>query len=229
VRRLPIIFVLLLFAPALAQDRRKSIATAFEKLADRDAIVRQEAKRELMGIDPAELDLLREVVAARTPLKPAQVDPLHDVVMYVRVRSALSKLPRDPGGFLGVSLPNLAIENDDQRPAGVQIVDRLMGFVAYRLLEDGDIITSIGPENEMLPVFTPEQLRMVVRNFAAGQVIHLRVVRGTRALTVQFPLDAPIASEDLERGVQGDIRNAEYDADKYWDITFAPLLQAKEL
>jgi hypothetical protein len=229
VRPIPIIIVLLLCSPVLADDRKKAVADSFEKLADRDSEVRRRAKQDLMGLEPGELDLLRQVVSARTPLRPAQVDPLHDIVIYIRVRAAINKLPKVQGGFLGVSLPNLAIENEDQRPAGVQIVNRLQGFVAYRLLEDGDIITAIGPENEMLPIYTPDHLRMIVRNFAAGQMIHVRVVRGTRSLTVQFPLDAPIASEDLDRGVQADINEAEYDAEQYWERNFAPLLAAEEV
>lgn len=229
VRRQSIILVLLLCAGAQADDRNKAVAEAFENLADRDAAVRLKAKQDLMGLEPAELDLLRQIVASRTPLKLSQIDPLRDIVTYIRVRDAISKQPKGTGGFLGVSLPNLAIENEDARPAGVQIVDRLQGFVAYRLLEDGDIITAIGPENEMIPVYTPEQLRMVVRNFAAGQAISVRVIRGTRSLTVRFPLDAPVSSDDLDRGVQASIVEAQYDATKYWEKHFAPLLESKEL
>ena len=228
-RLLTIIFLLLTAVHASASDRKAEIAEAFEKLADRDASVRLQAKQDLMGLAPGELELLRQIVASRTPLKLSQIDPLHDIVVYIRVREAIAKQPRSPGGFLGVSLPEYTIENQDSRPAGVQIVNRLQGFVAYRLLEDGDIITAIGPENEMTPVYTPEQLRMVVRNFAAGQMIHVRVIRGTRTLTVRFPLDSPIASDDMERGVQANISEAVYDATKYWEAHFVSLLGSKEL
>jgi hypothetical protein len=229
-RRLPIILVFLMLGVSVAQaeDRKAQIATWFRQLADREPGVRESARRELMGIDASELPLLREIVAgAAASLKPAQIDPLQDIVLQVKTREAILKLPRLDSGFLGVSLPPMAMEDDDATPTGVPIISRLRGFVAYRLLENGDVILAIGPGDAMRDTFTPTQLRQIVGSLRAGDEVSVRVLRGSRQVTFKFRLDAPPITEGPER-VQELVNEAEQDAGKYWDKDFAPLVGTQE-
>jgi len=223
------ILLLLLCVPALADDRRAQLTKWFNQLADREPSIRADAKRQLMGIEPGELNLLKEVVTAAVPLRPAQIDPLQDVVVHIRTREAILKRPRLDTGFLGVSLPFLAAEDDQSTPTGVPILTRLRGFVAYRLLENGDIILAIGPGNELRNTFTPNQLRTIVSSLKAGDEVSVQVQRGSQTLTVKFNLDAPPATDDAERGVQGVVNDAEHDADAYWEKTFLPLIGSQEM
>ncbi len=214
---------------AIGQGRRAELAKWFQQLADREPSVRAEAKRQLMGLETSELDLLRDVAAAAMPLKPAQIDPLQDVVVYRRTREAILKMPRLETGFLGVSLPSLAMEDDESTPTGVPVLGRLRGFIAYRLLENGDIILAIGPGDELRNTFTPTQLRTIVSSMKAGDVVSVQVLRGTQTVTVKFPLDAPPQVDDSDRGVQGVVNDAEHDADAYWEKNFLPLIGKNEI
>jgi hypothetical protein len=227
-RLLSCILVLLLVSQtSAAADRKKEIATWLHALGDVQPKVRADAKRELMGISNDELPLLKQVITAALPLKPAEAEPLQEIVTYIRTRHLMLQHPRAAAGFLGVSLASMSIEeaDDDDRisPIGVPVVERLPGFIAYRYLEPGDVVLAIGEPRRMRPTTTQNELRMAVQSLPPGQPITLRVLRGKTFMLITFTLDSAInATADAVRQFSEDAAN---EAERYWNDQFRPLIE----
>src|ERR1700678_2921286 len=130
-------------APATqpAEVSQASIARQLSALAAVDARVREQARFELMGLDPADLDALKAAAIAAAPLAPSQKEALKEIVWQVYA-SSLSYAADSNQGFLGLSWdapPDLNVRDE----LGIRIEKRIPGFCSYRALEDGDIILSV--------------------------------------------------------------------------------------
>lgn len=134
----------------------------FDELTHASAAVRDRARVALMGIEPEELGVLRDVVDAARPVSPAQAAVLHDVVIHVYVAAGSSERSRAAvprGGFLGVLLEpmqsssGLGLPPPPVPPAddladfgqlassgGVLIKETWPGFAGFRFLRVGDVI-----------------------------------------------------------------------------------------
>lgn len=234
--------VLLLCASALAQEpsvdakRRDAISGAIDALASVEPAQRSSARQELLGLSYDELPALRDLLSRRE-LRPSQVDTLREVVIYVHTRYVLLQQPKTGAGFLGVSLPTAAAEQLDERqaprPIGMPVVERLCGFVAYRYLEDGDIILEAGVPGAMRPTPTRELLVRSVTSIAAGKPISLRVQRGSRLITITFELDSSIHFADNPAdpagGVQAIIDDARHEAETRITKEFPSLAEEVEI
>ncbi len=225
----PICLLLLLSASVYAAEPKQAIVESLKQLADRNPQVRDKAGNELMALDQTDLPLLRQVIAKSPQLKVSQIAALYDIVCYLHVRSAMLKLPKMPNGFLGVSLPSTALTDTRNEPAGFAIVSRLNGFVGFRKLQDGDVITAVGLGDDLQPVSTPAQFQTIIRSYAAGQRISLRVMRGIVPMTIQLNLDAAPQLNDAGAPISDIILDAEIDAEKYWETNFTPLIATKEI
>ena len=141
------------------------LALELRRLADRDPIVRESARLELMGLRADDLPRLRAAAISLRPLRPAQTAALHDIVTHVRLAddtgtldhltdpadaaATETALPSDSsqgstGGFLGVRLPDtLQYTDPDANSQGAIVAGRIEGFCAYRYLRDGDLILAV--------------------------------------------------------------------------------------
>lgn len=181
----------LLTAPTTGQDVA-SLERAFADLADADPIVRSDARRTLMGLDGEDLGDLRELVRRSRPIAPEQAAALREIVLHV----LLAAVPRDAvaeeGGFLGVRMAQTAPRFDEpeapvEPSAGVAVETRILGFDAYRMLEDGDILRAL---DGTAPIASPQDLVNALRGRAAGETVVLTVLRGGRVLEVPVRLAA---------------------------------------
>ncbi len=240
------VLVLVLCAPLLCRasetdsGRRDEIQKWVRLLADREPQARASARQSLLGLRRAELAILRDVVAS-LPRRPAQVQPLEEIVTYVITRASLGEMPHSGEAFLGVSLPS-EYDSDDlpdvgldagstrQTPpagGGVPIINRLTGFIAYRFLEDGDVIESVGFGGILHPTHGVQEFRSAIREAKAGQDVTFRIRRAARMLEVTFEFDAKALVDPA--GLRETIQNAMSRASDYWQQTFAPLVDPEQM
>lgn len=205
---------------------RRQLQHWLNDLADDDAQVRETARMQLMGISRGELRMFRDVVAQSRPLLPAQAVALRDIVL----QAYASGEPYEPDrreGFLGIELST--VELPVQRPEGLQasgvlVVSRMLGFGAYRMLQDGDIILGVlDRPNARIGEFM--DLATIIRSIPPGTAIRIEVYRRGRIITVPITLDARPA--DLARFENLDaFRSVRFRrAYEYWRNYFAPLIE----
>jgi hypothetical protein len=208
-----------LLAAAPASQPASQIRTWFDQLSDRDAKVRDKAMENLMGLDAGDLPTLQSVVAAARPLRPSQKIALREIVTQVYVAS----LPyaADPTGapFLGLSWARSDIYDNSQ--GGLIVAHRVVGFSAYRMLRDGDVITSI--EEKPGEKIDNESFSLAIQSFRPGQTITLHVLRdgNPQRIAVQLrPRPANVNVVQLEYWIS----EHESAADHFWDDHFADLV-----
>lgn len=230
VRLLCLCFVVgLLASGAAAQDRRGALERLMAQLADRNAEVRDTARRELMGMAPSELPMLRELAVAAKPLGLSQQQGLHEVVLYVRARGHILQARQTTSPFLGIRYPN-PLDNDlapaapEQSPPGIPVISRVVGFAGYRYLEEGDILLAMGPPDHPDPLRRRVDLENVMRVLRAGDEVELHVQRGAAVVKLRFPLDAHPRVVEKETEINNLSLTAEATAMAYWEEQFAPLM-----
>jgi hypothetical protein len=126
------------------------------------------------------------------------------------------------GGGAGVA----AGEPDDSVPlpgVGMVVVSRLPGFVAHRVLLDGDVILGI-VEKPKVSFVDRFAFTNAIKSMDAGDTFHLSILRRGRLRKVELQLGRrpAIVNNDLA----GDVfeRDRQARADAYWREAFAPLL-----
>ncbi len=253
--RAPLVFTLLLTAclvtlaaePATAPARRSeaSLATQpvseftlrhwFADLADGDAVIRERAYSQLLGLTRQDLPGLRQVVEQSRPVEPAQAGALREAVFHVYLSGETYEAePRS--GFLGLLMPTLdsvEVQRDTERAVGVDVdprvttgvpVDfRIPGFCGFRALREGDVLLAIvSPAQRQLTDW--RALSPAVRTFAADDVITFEVLRQGVVMKVPLKLDAfpLVAGENVWLNEILPARDAA--AEAYWTENFAPLL-----
>ena len=206
--------------------RLKTIHSTLSRLASEDAIKREEARHELMGLQRADLPALKQAIRLALPLEPSQSAVLRDIVTHVYLSGDSYSSQGD--GFLGVTLPNYLYP--EQRALlslerGVAVVTRLPGFCAFRMLQDGDIIISLSSHPDV-EFKTPEQLTAIVKTARAGQTVTFDVIRHGQIVKVPVNLDRRPTGIDTVGTFTDDRARA---AEELWERDFAPLLAGTNL
>ncbi len=209
------------------------LATLVRALADPDAETRDAAREALMGLKPPDLPALRRAAEALSPLPTPVGVTLEDVVIHVHMAGGIQE-QGSASGFLGVSAPA-----DDRFPQarfgdplpqgqGAFVNERIRGFVAYRMLRDGDLIVGIEAPGLNVIVRDFVTLSQVIPNLRPGVQVTLRVRRGAEVRPVPVRLDPNIRQRFADPATfDAFMSRLEREAAAYWDNTFAPALAAK--
>lgn len=209
------------------QDDAIRLRSLLDDLADPDAGVRARARIALMGMSRSELALFRQVVADARPLLASQLAVLREIVSHVyAAHEPYDGAPEH--GFIGVELAPVDLGEFDDAPfiagGAVVIRSRLLGFVGFRYLLEGDVVIGIGGENPV-PFRIDGQLAQTVRNVRAGTPVPLQVLRQGRLIEVTIPLDVRPAELDVAGRLEPTRLQRELAADAYWKREFAPLVE----
>lgn len=185
--------------PTVDQDTQ--IRQWLRDLVAADGATRQQARVNLMSIDPTRLPELRRVCLAASPLTSAQIEALKDVVAQLYLQSQLEnervnpmlvedQREREDLGFVGVRMGFGFSDNrvNGVYAAGIVVYRRIPGFVGYRVLQDGDVIRGIkeAPGIKMTQI---QSFVDTVKALRTGSVIHLQILRAGRELTIPIRLD----------------------------------------
>ena len=196
------------------------------ELADPDPEVRERAATDLMGLRRRELPVLESAVEDSRPLSPSQAVALRDIVMQVYL--AGEQFDGEAAhGFMGLRWPS-SDEYSPLRP-GVVVVERLPGFCAYRMLQDGDVILAIDELPDAV-LLTRTNLIQALQNpkISAGTTLHFRVLRRGTVRRIAITLTAkPAWAGDVGVNLAEVLNGWREKFDAYWDQRFAPLLRAK--
>jgi hypothetical protein len=198
------------------------------QLAANDYDARAAARIELMGFHRADLGAIREGVRRNLPLLPSQVIVLREIVTHVYLSGDLYVIDPNAGGFMGVSLPNPMFHPEEQNlltlDRGVPVLDRVPGFPAYRLLQNGDVLISLTLAGERIEFNDTKELQQAVGAVRAGQTVTFEVLRYGRLLKVPVPLSPrPLAIRDALSLDEFNGRRADQ-SNEVWERDFAPLL-----
>jgi C-terminal processing protease CtpA/Prc len=212
------------FCSSAAVAETPPVEKWFVELDHAEADVRESARINLMGLDRQGLDVLRQIVEENRPLRPSQAAVLREIVAQAYL--AGEPYESQPAGFLGVTLSDVLLTAGDARApgltqeSGVVIINRVPGFVANRLLMDGDVVLGVDGQ----PVVRMQDLQFRISNLASGSTVALRVLRAGAVVDVPVRLDArPLRLEQVD--VLRQMRDRQFN--DYWQRTFAPLLQER--
>jgi hypothetical protein len=208
--------------PATQSD--SAVPRWLAQLASDDAFVRDAARKAMLGMTRAQLLELRQLVAEGEARLPSQRSALSEIVRHVYLATEPYPTTPEPVAFLGLSNGSggqwrLVPVGED---VGLTFERRLLGFDAYRALEDGDVILGV----EELPELRMEGQRpldAVRHKFRPGTIIHLIVLRDDRIVRAELRL----SPTPLWQSVPGleELSRREMMADEYWNREFAPLFQ----
>ncbi|MGE5610490.1 MAG: hypothetical protein ACM359_14665 [Bacillota bacterium] len=207
-------------APAEAA-REQQIRQWLAELADPQAIVRERAREELMGLKVKELAMLRAAVQAAKSLEPSQAAVLREIVTQVYL--AGRPYERSDSGFLGIRMPASGAE--------AVVESRLPGFPGYRWLWDGDVILDI-EERPMPQPMGQVALTTAISDLKPGTVVHLKVLRQGKMTRVPVRLDARPAArvdetvDEYRLRVDSLMDDWALEAEQYWKDNFASLVEA---
>ena len=215
-----------------------AVRHTFDRLADPDPDVRDAARQQLMGLPADALPKLLAVVRAADPLLPAQAASLHEIVChvwltgdrYVAVGDADDPNHQTPHYVMG-----LRWSGDPAAGArlGVPVTERWPGFPARRLLRDGDLILGVYVRKDLplqqlpnLPTHRFTDLQAVIADSPAVHDIDLSVLRDGREVRLSMTLvpQAVDAISPAVAAVDAFLAAREQRAEKYWQDTFAPLV-----
>ena len=233
--------------PAAASGRRpetrpagEAMVRAWADLAHRDPTVRETARLRLMSMSADQLPAFRRVVAASRPLAPSQAIALREIVTQVFLAGQTYEAS-SRAGFLGVVpgeinlalapeqvvLPNPELPGVDRPAPGLAVVidSRMPGFCAARSLQDGDVVLAI-VERPEYHLNNAQLFSEVIQELGAGRLVHFRVLRRGRVITVPVTLDVrPDAANRELVGRMAELRDQRERAIReYWEAEFAPLL-----
>lgn len=153
-------------------------------LMDADPAVRERSRVALMGLSREELGTLAAVVHDFRPLEMPVAETLRDVVEHVYLTGYAYE--KEERGFLGITMAD-----GPEVTAKMQVVveSRMPGFVAYRMMQDGDVVLDIEERPLEQPVDRNEFCD-VVRGFRPGKLVHFKVLRRGKVVRVPIRLDA---------------------------------------
>lgn len=227
--------------PATQPASPSQLQVWFDDLAASDAVVRERAYSELLGLARQDLPALREVVERSRPVAPSQAAALRDVVTHVYLSGEPYRAEKS--GFLGVmqsaELYSVEVPGEDLIGAdagnareqigprtGVPIAVRLPGFCAFRALREGDVVLGI-VEPLRRPMSDWNEFTLAVMSFPAGQTVTFELLRGGRLIRVPIRLDArPADARPREpRWVDQVIPERAARAEAYWAQQFQPLVE----
>jgi hypothetical protein len=200
------------------------IRRRFAELAAPEDAVRETARADLLALRPSDLQTLLEIVKQSIPLQPSQAAVLHEIVTHVYLTGR--PYPSDPDhGFLGIRMGPLDGVSDDGD--GIEVLGRIPGFIAFRQLQDGDILRSVVADATHLAAVlrSAEDVKDSVNEHRrSGDVIVFEVLRRGRLIRVPLALDArPLRVNAL--GGDDFISSRQEDAEAFWDKEFAALIE----
>jgi hypothetical protein len=202
----------------------EQIRTLLDQLADSNSQVRERAIEALMDLGAQDLPTLAKVVQAGGPLRPSQRAALRDIVTHVFIASVPYEADPAGAGFLGLSwLPE---DPDSPQDGGVPVVRRLPGFIAYRMLREGDVIKGIVEHGQQGTVNT-STFAEVIKAVGADQTITFLVLRDGKIIRVPVRLSARPTGNgtmNLNAWLEAWIAENQRRADEYWKEHFAPLV-----
>ncbi|HWP41492.1 MAG TPA: hypothetical protein VNL70_11240, partial [Tepidisphaeraceae bacterium] len=202
----------------------EQIRTLLDQLADSNSQVRERAVEALMDLGAEDLPTLAKVVQACGPLRPSQRAALRDIVTHVFIASVPYEADPAGAGFLGLSwVPD---EPDNPQEGGVPVARRLPGFIAYRMLREGDVIKGIARHGREEMVSTSTFAEMI-KAIGADQTITFLVVRDGKLMRVPVRLSARPAGNgamNLTVWLEAWIAENQRRADEYWQQHFVPLV-----
>lgn len=209
-------------------NRELQFAKWVGDLDNPSAPVRQVAAQELMQLRRSDLPLLKAVTVQAKPLTPGQRVVLRDVVMQVYL--AEEPYERSKDGFLGMVMTTDNVFFQEEVPAGVPgipVIDRMLGFAAYRSLMNGDVILEI-KESPGSRFTRYNAFSSIVSSFKPDTTLHLVVLRQGREITVPITLSAKpsfVGDAEQRRSVEQFTQERLTAAEKYYDTEFAPALE----
>ncbi len=196
-----------------------------QQLGSDDPQSRRAALDELMTLKRRDLPTLRAVAMSDLPLLPQQVAAIREAVTQVYLTEEPYKIATDPQqdiGFLGLQWP---LDAPSQPPDGVLVWSRIPGFVAYRVLQPGDIIVKIinQPAQPDVELHDFTQFTTLVRVMHAGEVLRLQILRYGRPTDVSIRLDhRPVnVNDDAKRQQWLNARTQA--AEEYWNHEFSAI------
>ncbi|HMO24904.1 MAG TPA: hypothetical protein PKB10_01410 [Tepidisphaeraceae bacterium] len=181
----------------------------------RDPRERDRARRALMRLKRDDLPALRSATGAAERLSPEQRTSLADVVTHIYIATA--DLPRTPMGFLGVQLGRVLEEFEFREPEdgqGALVVSRMPGFVAYEVLEDGDLIVGIAGTIDVA-ITSGRDLQMHIGGRRAGEPLTLIVRRAAEQLRIPLRLSARPEAADME--LQNELNRLSSEAEQFFE------------
>jgi hypothetical protein len=217
-------------APTTQPARVAGIKQMVGKLANDNYQVREAARVELMGLNRAELPLLRKAVKQSLPLEPSQLMALQDIVTQVYLSGADYDKEEGTAGFLGISMASWGnIENQGllSIERGIAVVSRVPGFSAFRMLQPGDVILAMDTGTARIEFKSPnpeDAFSGAVKAIDAGTMVKFEVLRQGQII------DVPVMLSRRPRGLTTpgfiDRFNTERAnrAEDYWEKDFATLL-----
>jgi hypothetical protein len=205
------------------------LAEQLSLLGSVDPDLREHARELLMSLSIDDLPTLRDAVKQVGKLSPTQVGLLREVVCHVSVAPTFEALT---GGFLGVLFDRQGNYGLPRLGVGAMVLERIPGFVANRMLCDGDLIDTIEVGSELLPVLSNDDLHERVKDLPPGTIVTLDVLRGGRQISITLVLDArptTLAAYELHGNSEEfiDVQTAKGQA--YWDQNFAPIFRDSTL
>jgi hypothetical protein len=208
----------------LVERARRLVA----ELAANDYERRAAARMELMGFRRSDLGAIREGVRQNLPLLPSQAVVLREIVTHVYLSGDLYVIDPSVGGFLGVNLPYPMFHPEEQNllvlDRGVPVLDRVPGFPAYRLLQNGDLLISVTVNGERVEFTDPKELSATVNAIPAGHTVKLEVLRQGQLLTIPIVLSPrPLAAKPGLSLDEFNGRRADQ-SKEMWERDFAPLM-----
>jgi hypothetical protein len=214
------------------QELRKWIA----QLGSDDPQIRRTALSKLMALNKADLPALQAAAISEHSLLPEQIAAIHQAVTQVFLSAQPFEFAADPRldyGFLGIQMMSGA---PSQPPDGVLVWSRIPGFVAYRMLQQGDIIVKIiqKPALPDLEMHRFDQFARIVGLMHAGDVLRLQVLRFGRPIDVSIPLDhrpLELTPEQDPAGVKRQqwVNARAQAAEEYWNHEFSAIDPAPPL
>ncbi len=211
--------------PSAALD---AIKRSFEQLSDDDPGVRDEASTWLMQLRRDDLPALRKIVQDASPLTPAQVEALPDIVNQVYLSGDHYDSQSD-AGFLGIQTRAVDIAStkgaaDDRNYKGILVLNRVPGFCGARALRNGDVIIGIADMPE-LGFIDPDSFRENIKQHHAGSTVRFQILRHGQVREVAVTLDPRPVIAEQEDLLLDMVQKRQHAFESYWQATFAPLLK----
>lgn len=229
-------------APVAGQEasaQRPQVASALAarlgKIDDPDQRAREAARRDVLSLTTSELPELRAALAElarQHRLTPGIVRLAYDVTMHAYVREAkLQFLDAQPPNvrtgepFLGIMLGGDMTSSTPGAPAGVAVRSINPGFVAYEVLEEGDLLIAVRSHRGLERLSHFGNLQMIFQDLAPGDSVEFIIVRGGSVVRAALKLDErPESRLSGEARWQGAANEAQREAAAYWDEQIVPIL-----
>jgi hypothetical protein len=214
--------VALVLALAIASAGRANpprLQSLIVQLGSDNPQLRLEALNQLMDLKKQDLPALRAAALAQSPLLPGQIGALRQAVSQVFLAAEKYRVdPEVPGGFIGLHWPAPL----DPSAEGILVDERIPGFAAYRLLQPGDVIVQI-LDCPAVPLHGNFNLVQVVQHMWPGQVLHLKLLRLGRPISVALVLDFLPIELLNPANADGWIQQRNQKAEDYWNREFSML------